>query len=542
MNQSCYLMKYILLIQFFSFFTFVHTQSDTEIFYFNLQKNGENIEVKNGENISNNKGYDNQPSFMDDEKILYASTRNGQTDIAQYQFNYKAKIFINSTEGGEYTPLKIPNKNAVSAVRLDTDGKQRLYSYNLGNGESTELIEDLVVAYYTWYDENTIVSAVIEDEKLNLYVTNILKSTSERFATDVGRSIHKIPNSNLVSFIYKENDKQWQIRSLDPLTGRTRLIAYTIEGVEDICWLDNKTIITGKEGLLYKLKLKQDNSWQKVTDLSSYGIRNISRLAVNKDATKLLLAAETETINDNSTSNLPDNATTENPDTDTINTKVKAEDIVQKHIEPFNTKNLNEFVDAFAYNIEVNQFPNEPMYAGINTLEENYKNFFNNFKKAHVKVLNRMVLDNIVIDEELVTINNMTIRQATIYEVEREKIKSMTFIRNKNTTSNPEIIVNKQLEKYNERNIKAFVETYSEDIKLYKLPETVTLEGQSALKTEYGLFFQQTPDLNAEIVNRIVLGNKVIDKEKVTINGQTFFAIAIYEVKDGLISKVTFVQ
>ena len=44
-----------------------------------------------------------------------------------------SKIFINHTEGGEYSPLKIPNKNEVSAVRLDKDGKQRLYTYNLNN-------------------------------------------------------------------------------------------------------------------------------------------------------------------------------------------------------------------------------------------------------------------------------------------------------------------------------------------------------------------------------------------------------------------------
>ena len=64
----------------------------------------------------------------------------------------------------------------------------------------------------------------------------------------------------------------------------------------------------------------------------------------------------------------------------------------------------------------------------------------------------------------------------------------------------------------------------------------------NALKKRYDTMFKSVPDLNAEIVNRIVLGNKVIDKEKVTINGNIFYAIAIYEVKDGLISKVTFIQ
>jgi hypothetical protein len=190
-------MKIITILSFFSVFT-AFSQSNTEVFLFDIESNNSKIEVQNGKNISNNEGYDNQPSFLGNENILYASTRNGQTDIAKYHINYKSKIFINSTEGGEYTPLKVPNKNAVSAVRLDKDGKQRLYSYNLSNGESTELINDLVVAYYTWQNENTIVSAVIEDEELNLYVTDVLKNESKKYADKVGRSFHKIPNSRKV--------------------------------------------------------------------------------------------------------------------------------------------------------------------------------------------------------------------------------------------------------------------------------------------------------------------------------------------------------
>ena len=166
-------MKRNLLILTSLLFSITYAQSNTEIFLFDLESKNSIIEVKNGVNISENEGYDNQPSFWDDNHILYASTRNGQTDIAKYHVNHKSKIYINSTRGGEYTPLKIPNKNTVSAVRLDDDGKQRLYSYNLSNGESKELIKDLVVAYYTWYDDNTVVSAVIEDDQLNLYSTNI---------------------------------------------------------------------------------------------------------------------------------------------------------------------------------------------------------------------------------------------------------------------------------------------------------------------------------------------------------------------------------
>ena len=182
------------------------------------------------------------------------------------------------------------------------------------------------------------------------------------------------------------------------------------------------------------------------------------------------------------------------------------------------------------------------MYSGRNTLKENYTQFFKENKKSNVKTLNRMTLKNIVIDEELVTLNNTTNRQVTIYETDAKDINSMTFLSNSTTTSNPESIVNKQLEVYNNRDIDGFVNTYSIDIKLFTFPNNVTTQGRVALKRQYASFFENTPDLNAEIVNRIVLGNKVIDKEKVTVNGRVFYAIAIYEVENDLIKKVTFIQ
>ncbi|APY09336.1 hypothetical protein BWZ20_13935 [Winogradskyella sp. J14-2] len=532
-------MKYCFLILFPFFFTLGFAQSNSEIFLFDLNKNNAKIKVSNGTNISNNEGYDNQPSFFGDTNILYASTRSGQTDIAQYHITYKSKTFINFTKGGEYTPLKIPNKNAVSAVRLDTDGKQRLYSYNLSNGESTELIKDLIVAYYTWYDENSIVSAVIENEQLNLYLTNITDGKSRKYATSVGRSFHKIPKSDLVSFIYKEANKPWQIRSLNPENGVTRLIANTMEGVEDICWLDSKTLLSGKNGILYKLTLKQDNNWKRIADLSSYGIKNITRLATNKDGSKLLIAADIHSENENLEVS---DSTNDQTEAITLLSDTEAAAIVQKHIAPFNTRDLNAFSNAFDANVVVNKFPKDYMYSGRNTLKENYREFFRNNKKSNVKVLNRMVLNNYVVDEELVTLNNLTIRQATVYNVDKDGIKSMTFIRNKNTTSNPETIVNEQLEAYNKRDIEEFGKTYTKDIKLYQFPEDITSNGKDELVKRYEVIFEKVPDLNAEIMNRIVLGNKVIDYEKATINEKVYYAIAIYEVEDGLISKVTFIQ
>ena len=424
-------MKSILsiLLCFFTLISFC--QSNTDVFLFNLVSNNNSIKVANGTNISNNEGYDNQPSFLNNDRILYSSTRNGQTDIAQYFSSYKSKVWINLTEGSEYSPLKIPNKNEVSAVRLDKDGKQRLYRYNLSNGQSSELIQDLVVAYYTWFNEETIVSAVIEDQQLNLFATNISAGISKKYATNVGRSFHKIPNSNLISFISKENENQWQIKSINPDTGVTKLIANTMEGVEDICWLNNKTILSGRGTKLYKLTLNKDNNWVEISDFSSLGITSITSITVNSSMDKLAIAADFKTANDNTETTNQDE---EQDDTDTTST---------------------------------------------------------------------------------------------------ESNKEVTEI---------ETIVQRNLDAYNARDIEAFMKDYADDIKLYAYPNTLQTEGKEAMRKGYENWFDSVPDLSAFIKKRIVIGNKVIDEEQVTANGQIFNAVVIYEIENGKISKVTFIQ
>ena len=159
-------MKHITFLLFGFIFAFSFAQSNTEVFLFDLETTSSSIALKNAKNLSNNEGYDNQPSFLNDRYIVFASTRNNQTDIAKYDMRYDSKSWLNFTDGGEYTPLKIPNTNEISAVRLDPDGKQRLYAYNMSNGDSRELIQDLVVAYYTWANDYIVVSAVIENDNL----------------------------------------------------------------------------------------------------------------------------------------------------------------------------------------------------------------------------------------------------------------------------------------------------------------------------------------------------------------------------------------
>jgi imidazolonepropionase-like amidohydrolase len=106
----------------------------------------------------------------------------------------------------------------------------------------------------------------------------------------------------------------------------------------------------------------------------------------------------------------------------------------------------------------------------------------------------------------------------------------------------PEAVVQRQVNAYNARNIDAFLDTYAEDIELYDFHSTTPDKGKETMRKNYGELFKQTPNLYCEIEKRIVLGNKVIDKEKVRAGKQTIHAVAVYEVERGKIKKVTFIQ
>ena len=220
-------------------------QTETEVYLFDLELNNRKPVLSNPKNISNNPGYDNQPSFWDDDTVLFASTREDQTDILQFNVNEgsTSKWLTYTKTGSEYSPLRIPEKNAFSAIRLDVDGLQRLYEYNIKTSESNP-ITDLKIGYHVWFNNHILVATVLTGNRMDLKVINLKEETQKTVRQNVGRSLHKIPNTDLVSFIGKSNDGMF-IMSLNPLTDEINRIHETYFDEEDICWLDQNTIITG---------------------------------------------------------------------------------------------------------------------------------------------------------------------------------------------------------------------------------------------------------------------------------------------------------
>lgn len=108
--------------------------------------------------------------------------------------------------------------------------------------------------------------------------------------------------------------------------------------------------------------------------------------------------------------------------------------------------------------------------------------------------------------------------------------------------NSPEYLVQQQLNAYNAHDVEAFLEPYAEDVELYEFPGKLLMKGKDNMRKDYQ-FLTKVPALYCKIQKRIIQDNMVIDHEEVSGFGpKPLYAVAIYVIENGKISKVYFKQ
>ncbi len=279
----------------FTFLTTIFTfaQENSNIYLFDIYPAYEGLQLLNMENISNDSGYNNQPSFSSNETILFAGNNNGQTDIPEYNLKTKAKKWVNTeTEGGEYSPQKFPSNSNVAAVRLDTDGLQRLYKYDYKSGTSSELIENLQVAYFAFYSDKKILSTVLDGDQMDLALIDLVSKKADTIFRNAGRTIQKIPNTNSMSYSLINEEGNLDLYMLDMDSYESFFVTELPIGIQDYVWINDTQILVGSGNKLYMYDTLGDPEWNRVASLEEYGLKNITRMAISPDGKKIAIVAE----------------------------------------------------------------------------------------------------------------------------------------------------------------------------------------------------------------------------------------------------------
>lgn len=166
----------------------LRAQSGSEILLFDLKVKKDKVTLSNPKNVTNHKGYDNQPSFHTDQPILYYSSFNdeGRADILSYNYKTGVTTAITKTSEREYSPTLTPDKSSLSCIIQRDNGAQNLGKYPVDGGEPSVIIDNMIVGYHAWAD-NSHLALFILGEPQTLHYLRLPTKEDAVLAQNIGR-------------------------------------------------------------------------------------------------------------------------------------------------------------------------------------------------------------------------------------------------------------------------------------------------------------------------------------------------------------------
>lgn len=262
------------------------TVSGTDIWAFRVSAGTPGLDVGSAVRVTHRPGYDNQPHFAPGERlILYTSVDSvGQADIWSYDLGTgERKNITRSAPESEYSATVMPSLGRFSAIRVEADSVQRLWSFESGGTNPEAVLPNIQpVGYHAWIDEDRLALFVLGTPP-TLQIASVREGTAQVVAEDIGRSIHRIPGGETVSFVqWRETGEGW-ITEYDFRTRETRPLAPLLEGNEFYAWTPGGVLVMGQGSRLFRFAPGSSEAWEEIADLEPAGILTISRIALSAE-------------------------------------------------------------------------------------------------------------------------------------------------------------------------------------------------------------------------------------------------------------------
>lgn len=239
--------------------------------------------------VTDREGYDNQPAFtLDSQALLFSSDRDGgQVDLFRYEIaDGSLKNLTQSAHENEFSPQPW-GPDHFAYVLQEGSPYQHLWHRPWSGGEAARGLTSYVpVGYYTRNDTGVLFwgryayslffepagAEVGPGAGESLFVIN-----------QAGRSIHAIPGQPRFSFVHKQGNWNWVIKTFDPETRAIAPLVSISASNEDYCWTPEGILITADGTSLLQFRPGQDEFWEPLVELKAPGLNVGGRCAVSPD-------------------------------------------------------------------------------------------------------------------------------------------------------------------------------------------------------------------------------------------------------------------
>jgi len=301
-------------------------QPSTDIVVLDLYPHLDHVHVGSMLRVTDRHGYDNQPHFLDHDRLLFVSDREGGlTDVWLHVLSEGRTGRITATSAeAEYSPRRIPGEPDsggpgargpggeprppgpaldLAVVRVEADGDRQFLVRYAGDPDGSPLGRgDRVLAplddigYHAWAGPRHV-AVVRVGATPGLYLARIgadgsmeeIRLVQER----VGRSLQSVPGTREVSYVDLSDPSHPVLRRLDAETGEVRDVAPLPQGVEEHAWLSDRTAFMGHQGILYRSTGNAERPWHPILDLGEV-VGSFSRMAVVSGGRRIAVVVDRE--------------------------------------------------------------------------------------------------------------------------------------------------------------------------------------------------------------------------------------------------------
>jgi hypothetical protein len=268
-------------------------QGGTDIFVAPLQTWGTSVRIGTPMNITRRPGYDNQPAFTrDGQTVLFTSQREGQTDIYRYDIATDSSTQLTNTFESEYSATPVPKGGGFSVIRVERDSTQRLWRFADDGTQPRLVLENIKpVGYHAWANDRELVLFVL-GSPATLQRASTTTGRADTVVQNPGRSIHRVPGKNAVSFVHKISDKEWWIKQLDFPSGMITSLVQTLPGSEDYAWTPRGMIVMASGNTVFSWNSLTKDGWREVARFQQPGLQSIRRIAVSPKGDRIAMVGD----------------------------------------------------------------------------------------------------------------------------------------------------------------------------------------------------------------------------------------------------------
>ncbi len=249
--------------------------------------------------IANAPDYENQPMFSSDGgRILFAANRGTQTDVYVFDRATGRTSQLTDTPENENSPTYLPtgigDPGGFSVVRTEADRSQRLWRFDAqGRNPQIVLTEVEQVGYHAWVDADAVALYVL-GQPATLRIASVKSGAAEIAASNIGRSLNRVPGTGSVSFVQREASGEFWIKQIDIPSNAIEPLVKAVDGSteHDMAWMPNGRTLLMSSGTKIFSWTRGAAGWTEVFDAAAHNLGAVTRIAVSPrgDAIAIVVA------------------------------------------------------------------------------------------------------------------------------------------------------------------------------------------------------------------------------------------------------------